>query len=83
MLEEPLEGARPVDGVVALVDDILLRLGREGQGELLIGEALLQVGHEQVDDLRDLGFLQRLIEDDLVEPVQKFRAETLFQQETA
>ena len=56
-----------------------------GWKEYLLAEhrapsTLLQVGHEQVDDLRDLGFLQRLIEDDLVEAVEELGAELLLEQ---
>ena len=58
--------------IVGRVDDELLGLGRQLAVELLVLEPFVQGGDLQVDDAGDVLLRQRLVEDDLVEPVQEF-----------
>src|SRR5262245_6300338 len=65
--------------VVALLDEQVLRLFREGHVRGVLAHLVAQPLHEQVDDRLDL-FLRQLVEDDhLVDAVQELRAEDLLQ----
>ena len=63
--------------VIPRVGNILLRRIRELHIQPTLLQALAQVGKEQVGDLEDLLPRERLVIDDLVQPVQELRAEAL------
>src|SRR5699024_4659489 len=66
VLEIPAQGPGTVHGVVGGVQDVVLgRLG-ELHAQPLVGQALVQARHEQVDDVEDVVPGQRLVEHDLV-----------------
>ena len=80
VLDIPAQGPRAELRVIGRVDDELLGAIRELAAQLLIRESLIERIDLQVDDARDICLRERLIEDDLVEPVEKLRAEGVVEQ---
>src|SRR5215207_213898 len=83
VLDEALDRAPERAGahrrVVALVDEQLLRLGRQFDAGVVLAHLLAQAQEHQVDDREDL-VARELVEDDhLVDPVEQLRAEDLAQ----
>src|SRR5579864_9065973 len=83
ILYQPLDGAlhgtRAVGGIVAFAEQQCFRCGRQLDRDLTLGETLLHVFELQVDDALDLHFAQRAEHHDIVDPVQKLRAEQFAQ----
>ena len=52
-----------------------LAAGGQLHGELLVLQAAVQIGNHQVDDVGDVLPGQRLVEHDLVQPVEELRTE--------
>lgn len=75
MLHIPAQRTRAELRIVGRVDDELLGLGRQLTVELLVLEPFVQRGNLQVNDAGDVLLRQRLVENDLVEPVQELGAE--------
>ena len=80
VLEVAAEGSCAVDGVVGGVDDRVL--GGIGQlhGELLVLQAAVQIGHQQIQNAGHVFLGQGLVEDDLIQTVQELGAEGSLQQ---
>ena len=79
-LDVPLQGAGAVNRVIAAVDDGILGCVGDDQIQLLVGQALAQVGQHQIDDGADFLFRQALVVDDIVEAVQELGAELPLEQ---
>ena len=79
-LQEALERACAVGGIVALIDHVLPRGGRQTCAQLLVGQAAVEVGYEQIHNRVDLAARERLVEDDFIQTVEEFRTELLAQQ---
>src|SRR6476620_2809238 len=73
-LDGPLEGAGAVLGIEPVV-------GQEGDGALrqahLVPQAALHFAEQDRDDLRDVGLVQRVEDDHVVQAVQELRVEDL------
>ena len=80
VLQIPAQGSCAELRVVGRVDDEGLGGGRQLARELLVGKALVERGDLQVDDAGDVLLRERLIEHDLVEPVEEFGAEAAAQE---
>ena len=80
MLQIPAQGSCAELRVVGRVDDEGLGGGRQLARELLVGKALVERGDLQVDDAGDVLLRERLVEHDLVEPVEEFGAEAAAQE---
>ena len=80
MLEVTAQGTCAIEGIVAVVDDE--GLGGLGQLhlQLLVLQAAVQTGQEQVHDGGDVGLGQGLVADHLVQAVQELGPEGLLQQ---
>ena len=80
VLHEAAQRPGAVDRIVGAVDDILL--GRVGQldRELLVGDAAVEICHQEIDDAGDVLLCQRLVENDLIQAVQELRPERTLQQ---
>ncbi len=76
-MQIPLERARAIERVAALVDNILLRRVGHVHLELPCCEPLAKVSNQQVDNLDQIRLCQRAIEYNLVQAVEEFRAERL------
>ena len=79
LLEEALQRPCAEAGIVAVVDDILLRGFGQGDADLLVGKALVGILHQQVHDTADVVLRQGLEHDDLVQTVQELGAEVALQ----
>ena len=75
MLDIPAQRPRAELRVVRRVDDELLGRICQLAAQLLVGKTAVERVDLQIDDARDIVLRERLIEDDLVEPVEKLRAE--------
>ena len=75
VLHEAAQGPGAEGGVVGAVDDELLGRRGEGHGELLVRQAAVELGHQQVDDVGDVVAGQGLVEHDLVQTVEELRPE--------
>ena len=80
MLHEAAQGTGAEGRVVGAVDDVLL--GRRGEGhlELLILQAAVELGHQQIDDVGDVVLGEGLVEHNLVQPVEELGPEGVVQQ---
>src|SRR5439155_8906629 len=76
-LDRALERAGAVGGVPAGLGEDLLRRIRQLEPEASLGEALADTPQLQLDDLGDLLLRERPELDDLVDPVEKLRAEDI------
>ena len=75
VLDIPAQRPRAELRVVRRVDDELLGRICQLAAQLLVGKTAVERVDLQIDDARDIVLRERLIEDDLVEPVEKLRAE--------
>ena len=75
MLQVAAQGSCTVLRIVGGVDDEVLGLLGQLTVQLLLRQTPVEGGKLQVDDADDVVLGQRLIEDDLVETVEEFRAE--------
>lgn len=75
VLHVPAQRSCAVLGVVGLVHNEVLGGFRQLQMNLLICQPVIQLGNLQVDDAGDVLLGQRLVEHNLIQPVQKLRAE--------
>src|SRR5712691_3443365 len=73
-LDGALEGSSAEVLVVAVIDQELDRSGREPD---LVTQAPLHLAQQNRDDLRDVVFVERVKDDNVVEPVQELRVEDL------
>src|SRR6266571_7575307 len=84
VLQEPLDGALqgpgPVDGIVALRDQELLRRRRHLEPHLSVGHESLEPRDLEIDDLADVLARERSEDDGIVHAVQELRPERLAQQ---
>ena len=80
MLDIPAQRTRAELRVIRGVDDQLLCSLRQLAVQLFVRKTLVERVNLQIDDARDVLFGERLIEDDLVEPVQKLGAEGVMEQ---
>ena len=80
VLQIAVERTRAVLRVIGGVDGQLLGLLGQLAAELLVGQTLVQRRKLQIDDADDVLARERLIEDDLVEPVQELRTERALEQ---
>ena len=80
VLHEAAQGTGAEGRVVGAVDDVLL--GRRGEGhlELLILQAAVELGHQQIDDVGDVVLGEGLVEHNLVQPVEELGPEGVVQQ---
>ena len=62
--------------VVALLDEELARVVRELDDGAVLGHLLTHALHQQIDDLEDLGTLELVEDDDLVDAVQELGRKT-------
>src|ERR1041385_2420728 len=76
-LDHPLDGARPVDRIVPLGAEELLRGIAHLQGEPLGGEHLLEPAQLELDDLPELDAAELAEDDHLIDAVEKLGAELL------
>lgn len=77
LLDQSLEGAGAVDGVVAVGGELVLGRVGEGEGHAAVGEAPAQVADLNLDDLAEV-FAGEPVEDDgLVDAVEKLGAEVI------
>ena len=75
MLQVAAQGSCTVLGVVGGVDDEVPGLLRQLTLKLLLRQTPVEGSKLQVDDADDVVLGQRLVEDNLVETVEEFRAE--------
>ena len=75
MLEEAAERSRAIDRIVGAVDDEILCILGQIDGELFICKSLVQVCQHQINDVNNVVLGQGLIEYNLVQTVEKFRTE--------
>ncbi len=74
-LQRPLERPRPELRVVPFAGDDRARGRCQLQGQVAIGQSLLKVGQQQVDDPVEVRVRQRVEHDDLVDTVQELGPE--------
>jgi len=79
LLEEALQRARTVDGIVAGVGEVLLRAVGELELDLALAEALADTTELDLDDALQLLAREAVEDDDLVDPVQELGTEVLAQ----
>ena len=79
LLDGALERPRAVHRVVAAVRQIVARGVGEVEGEVAVGQPLLEPAELDVDDLPDVVALERVEDDDVVDAVQELGAEVLAQ----
>ena len=77
-LHKAFERARAIDRIITLFDNIFFGFRRYSHGELLVRQAFLEVCRQKIDNPVNLLPGKRLVEDDFIQPVQKFRPEALF-----
>ena len=77
ILEVTLDGAphrtRAISRIVSLVDHEFVRRLVEHNLDLLQLQAALHLVHFQIDDLHQIRLLERVEDNDLIEPIQKLR----------
>ena len=78
-LDGALERAGPVGAVVAGFEDGLARGGGELDGDLAVGQQLVEVGEAKVDDVFELLFAERMEDHHVVDAVEELGAEVLAQ----
>src|SRR5439155_22372140 len=76
-LDQALQGTGPERRVESLVGEPHARRIRQGERELATGQSRLQHLKLDLDDLRDLVAAEGVEHDDLVDPVDEFRAEVI------
>src|ERR1700722_16467120 len=74
-LDHALQRSRAIDGIISGMRQPFARLGIEIDRDLAIGQKLRQTPDLDVDDLVHVLTRQAMEQNDLVEPVQEFRAE--------
>ena len=79
-LQISLQGSCAERRIVAVIDNELLCVVRKRQLQLLFLEPLRNAREEQIYDLIHILTRKRLVEYDLVEPVEEFRAEAAAEQ---
>ena len=80
VLDIPAQGPGAVHRVIGLINDEVFGGVGEGDGKLLVGEPAVEAGDQQVDDVSDIVFGQRLVKDDFVQPVEELGAEGSLEQ---
>src|SRR5450631_1322324 len=78
-LDGALERTGSVGAIVAGFEDGLARGRRQVDGDLAIGQQLLQVSEAEIDDVRELLFAEWMEDDYIVDTVEKLGAEVLAQ----
>src|SRR5450759_1731806 len=73
----PLQRTRPERRIVALGRQDLARRGRQLKRELSVREQLLELRQLQIDDVLDFRLAKRSEDDDVVDAIEKLRAEML------
>src|SRR6185312_1807289 len=76
-LDRPLERPRTERSIVALVREVVLRLGSEIDRQLAIGQQLIQTIELKIHDARDLLLAQRPEHDYVIHAIQKLGPELL------
>ena len=79
-LDESLEGTGAIDGIIALVHNVLPGGIGEGQLQLFVCQTLAQVGHQQIHNAGNLVLGQGLIEHDLIQTVEELGTELALEQ---
>ena len=78
-LDDPLEGPRAVDGVVASLGEKIPGRGGELEPELAVAQPCLEPRELDVDDRAQIGARQRVEDDHVIDPVQELGTEVLAQ----
>ena len=79
-LQIPLEGSCTINRVIGGVNDKVFGSVADLQGKLLLLHAALQLMQQQVHNAPHVFFGERLVKDNLVQPVQELRTDRLLQQ---
>ena len=79
-LYESLQRSCAVDRVVSGVNDMFLSYIGDLNLQLLILQALIQIGDQEIYDTVDVLLRERLVEHDLIETVEKFGTEASLEQ---
>ncbi len=80
MLQKPFQRAGAVNRVIPTVNDLLFRRIGCRKKQLFIVQAFLQVRQKQIHNPSCLGFGQRLVEYNFIQPVQELGPELLLEQ---
>ena len=75
VLDDALQGAGTVNGIVAFFSDVLLGGGAKDEAESLFGKPLADAGELKIHDGGDFLALEAVENDDFIDPIEELGAE--------